>query len=173
MKARAGPAAARSRGDGEPAPDDPGADRPPFFAQTLNVESKSLLGVLGGFVDVLALLRGRFSCIDPLFADLRRRPNQWTLGEEDQIVERALRLCGEPWQTLRERQLEVGWACLCGQLQPKFALSLVEKPADIDQGQANKIAVLVEADSVPFGPRRHGSHQREAGFFGRDLPAHI
>lgn len=49
------PAAARSRGNGKPAPDDPGADGPTLFAQALDVERKSLLGVLGRFVDVFVL----------------------------------------------------------------------------------------------------------------------
>lgn len=77
--------------------------------------------------------------------------NQWTLGKEDQTVKPGSRLCAKPWQRLRQSELEVFWAGLCRQLQPKLAVCLIKKPADVDQGQADEIAVLVKADGVPFG----------------------
>jgi hypothetical protein len=64
------------------------------------------------------------------------RPEKWRLGEEDQTVEHGSRLCAKRCLTLREGELEVCWTGLCGQLQSKLALSLIEKPANVDQGQA-------------------------------------
>ncbi len=54
------------------------------------------------FVRAASPLYAGVLCVDPRFANLRRSPNQWTLGEEDQTVEPGLRLCDERCLMLRE-----------------------------------------------------------------------